>query len=122
MRYEHGLSRICTLLLFVCATGLLGIAATPPAAAQASVQSPKPLIPTTVVPGTVSSPPVAHTRVRPPKPLIRTTVLPGETDLDKVYARERDGNRKAARKAADRQKYGLPEKTGERGHARKEAK
>lgn len=96
MRVKHRPNRSCMLLLLACASGWVGVSSSSALAAPAPVAA--------------------------PPPLIKTTVLPGETDLDKVYARERNANRKAARKAADRQKFGLPEKTGERGHGKKKAK
>jgi hypothetical protein len=43
----------------------------------------------------------------PPPPLIPTTVMPGTVDLDKVYKSEKDQKKKAALKDKDRQKYGL---------------
>ena len=96
MRVECRPNRFCMLLLLAFATGLVGVSSSSAVAAPAPVAA--------------------------PPPLVKTTVLPGETDLDKVYARERNANRKAERKAGDRQKYGLPEKAGERGHARKKAR
>jgi len=60
--------------------------------------------------------------ISPPPPLVPTTVMPGTVNLDKVYKSERTAKGKQALKNKDREKFGLGERDAgvesHKGHVR----